>query len=232
MKTSKKITTIFIFSLIASISIAQTGIKVTYVKGLKSIKAPANKPPSILKDVSFLLVANNEESSFYLDEKMSTDDLENRRYASKNIFYRNLKTKTLLELNHFIEGPYLISRKFDKQKWTLHNESKKIGKYKCYKATYNEEEINAITQEIWRSTIVAWYTLDIPLPFGPLDYGGLPGLILYIKEGGVYYIADKVEVNVPIAPEEIKKPTKGRKMTEEEYFNHLKNMFPQLRKKK
>ncbi len=89
MKISKQTVIILLLLTIKFTLIAQTGIKVTYVKGLKTRTAPINKPPSILKDISFSLIATNEESIFHLDEKMMSDDLENRRHASKNIYLKN-----------------------------------------------------------------------------------------------------------------------------------------------
>ncbi len=217
--------------MVSSISFAQKGIRVTYVKGLKTRVAPVNSPPSILKDISFSLIATNKESIFHFNKDMRADNLENRRHASEDIYYRNLETKILLQKETFIDGVYLISDKFDQYKWKLHKDLKKIGKYKCYKATYKKLEINPITQEKHSVKIIAWYTLDIPLPFGPRDFGGLPGLILFVKVGGVYYIANKVQVNVPIASNEIKKPTKGQKMTREQFNKHLEKKFSKYYKK-
>ncbi len=230
MRTSKKITAVFL--LISCISLfAQTGVKVTYVKGLKSRKAPIYKPPSILKDISFSLIATNEKSIFRLNEKMMGDDLENRRHASKSIYYKNLKNKEKLQQFPFFGKVYLISYEFNQPKWKLHKDSKKIGKYKCYKATYERVE-TTINQKTKNVKTTAWYTLDIPLPFGPLEYDGLPGLILAVKTGGVYYIADKVEVNTNIKPHEIKKPTKGIKITKEEFNKFLVKKFSKYYKKK
>jgi hypothetical protein len=53
--------------------------------------------------------------------------------------------------------------------WKLFaGDEKMISGYKCYKAGLT-----------WRGrSYTAYYTLDIPLPFGPYKFKGLPGLIL------------------------------------------------------
>ncbi|MDO5616056.1 MAG: GLPGLI family protein [Cruoricaptor ignavus] len=56
--------------------------------------------------------------------------------------------------------------------WKLINESKTIHTFNCKKA-----EINYKGRD-W----VAWYTTEIPLPYGPYKFAGLPGLIIQIAD--------------------------------------------------
>ena len=47
----------------------------------------------------------------------------------------------------------------------------------------------------------AWFTSDIPLPFGPYKFGGLPGLILKIEDSEHQYVWEAIgfeNTNVPI----------------------------------
>ena len=75
-------------------------------------------------------------------------------------------------------------------------ESKKIGKYTCYKATY-EKEVEEATfsfgnfnqaqntpkkKKMKKVNVVAWFTPEIPIATGPSRYGGLPGLILEVSD--------------------------------------------------
>ncbi|MFD2528846.1 GLPGLI family protein [Polaribacter marinaquae] len=48
---------------------------------------------------------------------------------------------------------------------------------------------------------MAWYTTDIPLPYGPIGNGGLPGLILKLEIDNFYYLVDKIILN----PKKVKK---------------------------
>ena len=54
---------------------------------------------------------------------------------------------------------------------------KKIGKYLCNKATINFRGIDYI----------AWYTKEIPVPYGPWKMRGLNGLILECYDKSKYY---------------------------------------------
>ncbi|WP_185097134.1 GLPGLI family protein [Chryseobacterium sp. IHB B 17019] len=56
--------------------------------------------------------------------------------------------------------------------WQLQNDFKTIGKYKVQKA---------IAKKYGR-TWVAWFAKDIPFPFGPYKFSGLPGLILEVYD--------------------------------------------------
>lgn len=68
--------------------------------------------------------------------------------------------------------------------WDLSTEYKSIYGYKCYKATKQNN-----------SKIVAWYCPSINVSDGPLDFYGLPGLILEVTYGNVTYTAYKIEFN-------------------------------------
>ncbi len=76
-------------------------------------------------------------------------------------------------------------------KWNLHNKKKEIDGYVCYKATI--DHTHHYTED--QFTIEAWYTPEIPVPYGPVGYGGLPGLILELKRSHVVYIAQEVTLN-------------------------------------
>ena len=83
-------------------------------------------------------------------------------------------------------------------KWTLFNESKKIGNFVCQKA-----------EGYFRGrTYVAWFTNDIPTILGPWKLNGLPGVILefYDTTHQIYSIAVNIELNNKInVDDEIKK---------------------------
>ncbi|MFC6097227.1 GLPGLI family protein [Flavobacterium qiangtangense] len=69
--------------------------------------------------------------------------------------------------------------------WKISKEIKKIGKFNCKKATSN-----------FRGRIyTAWFTSDIPLPYGPWKLHGLPGLILeaYDTDKNLYWYFKSVE---------------------------------------
>ena len=80
------------------------------------------------------------------------------------------------------------------QKWVIINESKTIDNYQVFKAILNEPFINSKGEQKLR-TIVAWYCPMIPHSFGPLNYGGLPGLILELQTNGNTFLIKAFEKN-------------------------------------
>lgn len=75
-------------------------------------------------------------------------------------------------------------------KWKLISEdTKTIGGFECYKATANFRG----------SEITAYYSPEIPIPFGPFKFKGLPGLILEVFNTNssykYYWQAKKINFN-------------------------------------
>lgn len=64
--------------------------------------------------------------------------------------------------------------------------------------------------------ITAWYTMDIPVSQGPGPYWGLPGLILEVNDGRTAILCNKIVLN-PSETLEIKAPSKGKEVSQEEY---------------
>jgi len=76
--------------------------------------------------------------------------------------------------------------------WSFNNEdTDSILGYDCRKAT----------TEFAGRKYTAWFTTEIPLPFGPYKFGRLPGLILKIEDGEQQFVWEAVgfeRVNAPI----------------------------------
>ena len=100
------------------------------------------------------------------------------------------------------------------QEWQLSNETKKIGAYTCYKAT-TMKIVNG-RKGIIKTPVEVWYTPEIVIPFGPLGYNGLPGLIMELSMYNYKYYVSKIDLNTE-KEVAIKKPTKGKKVTEAEF---------------
>ncbi len=111
----------------------------------------------------------------------------------------------------------------------MSSETKNIGKYTCYKATYTKEvenkkatfvdgksEIKTIKEKV---ITTAWYTPEIPLSNGPDSYQGLPGLILEINDGKNTIVCTEIIIN-PSEKVAIKEPKKG-KVVSQKKFNKI-----------
>ncbi len=83
-------------------------------------------------------------------------------------------------------------------------ENKTITGFACYKAELPE---NKQIKEVW-------FTPQIPASFGPLGFGGLPGLILEVKRGIFVLSLTQISTNETV---EIKKPTSGKLISAEKY---------------
>lgn len=107
-------------------------------------------------------------------------------------------------------------------KWELINETKIIDGYLCYKAT--SQLIRKNGENTFKFPIIAWYCPKIPIPFGPLGYGNLPGLILELQERNVLYGAKEIKFNLE-KPESIVKPSEGVRIKQEELNKKIAEMF-------
>ena len=65
---------------------------------------------------------------------------------------------------------------------------------------------------------MAWFTPMIPVPSGPNQYNGLPGMILHMDfDDGIRQITAVDIVLKDLEKDLIVKPTKGKKVSEEEF---------------
>lgn len=101
-------------------------------------------------------------------------------------FYYNKVDEFYFQDNFFDELLFVKENDFT-WKWELHDETKKIGNFNCKKATINFRGRN----------YTAWYTMEIPIRFGPWKFQGAPGLILevYDDEDKFYIKAIKIDVD-------------------------------------
>lgn len=180
------------------------------------------------RDLKYTLIFSNKESLFYRNKEMKVENGSQNFteiLAGNSVFYFNKHTKITTESKEFFGQNFLITK--DKIKWKLLNESKVMAGYNCYKATstINVEGRNGVKTR----KITAWYTTDIPLNFGPKNYNGLPGLVLQLEEGGLFFSVTKIEL--PTKEKiKIQKPHKGKKVTEKKYKALVKDFVLNRRK--
>ncbi len=114
---------------------------------------------------------------------------------------------------------FIITKDTTDIKWELKKEIKEILGYSCQKAIRQVKYSN-ISGRTFTKNYVAWYTLDIPYPFGPFNHINLPGLILAIEKTGGHtefkYIARELNLN-PETAIRIKRPVKGKLISQKEF---------------
>ena len=84
-------------------------------------------------------------------------------------------------------------------------------------------------EETIPTTIVtAWYSPQIPISQGPLEYWGLPGLILEVNVGNTTMLCSKIVMN-PDEKLKIEAPQKGKEATKKEYKSIITGKMVEMR---
>lgn len=170
----------------------------------------------LLNEIQFSLRFNNSESLFEADGYMEIE--ENRFYRvaigpeGSSIYYTNEKENVNLRQVDTYGELFIIA--YPKTEWQLTNETKKIDNYMCYKAT-TTKLVNG-RKGLIKIPVEVWYAPEINIPYGPLGYNGLPGLIMELTLGNFKYNVAKIELN-PKNEIKIDKPTKGKEVTKDEF---------------
>ncbi len=149
---------------------------------------------SIASEIDFDLRFNRDKSMFKLEEKMYSNDRAAEICKVKAGYFGTIlcvNDSLYRESSSKVIGDYILKQEVRKV-WVLHTETKLIDGYLCYKATTEDVVVN--TDKTWRHPITAWYCPKIPFPFGPLGYGGLPGLILELQTKDCVYGAKKIDL--------------------------------------
>jgi len=146
--------------------------------------------------------------------------------GSTDVYYKNIKEKRFVNQTEIMGKRFLVKDQLAPINWEMTTETKNIGKYTCYKATYSREVENTTismvdgeAKEVKKTeTIVttAWYTPQVPISNGPKNYQGLPGLILEINDGKNTIVCTEIVLN-PSDTIMIDEPTKGKVVTQEKY---------------
>lgn len=76
---------------------------------------------------------------------------------------------------------YCIKTAIADNKWEITEETKIIDTYKCYKAILTVENLDRQGNSV-EQKIIAYFSPSLPFRAGPLDYYGLPGLILEVQD--------------------------------------------------
>jgi GLPGLI family protein len=203
------------------------------------------------------ILSFNKTASIYKEEEKLDQSAGGRggmrfmmigRGASGN-YYKNTQTKTSSKESEFSGKNFLIKDDLVSYEWKMEQETKMIGQNLCFKATTviemperstnfrfgrgnnNEEDEKENEEPKTEQVIVtAWYTLDIPVSQGPGDYWGLPGLILEVGYGNTNILCTKIVMN-PKDKIEIKEPEKGKKVSQKEYDEIIKEKMKEMRER-
>lgn len=146
--------------------------------------------------------------------------------GGSDVLYKNIKEDRYANKTELMGKIFLVKDSLRKYDWKMTSETKNIGTYTCYKATYEREQestsVTMVDGEMKESkkmeTIITtvWYTPDIPISNGPGDFGGLPGLILEVNDGRQTIVCSEIVLN-PKEKITIEEPKKGKKVSREKF---------------
>jgi GLPGLI family protein len=161
--------------------------------------------------------------------------------GNADVLYRNRAEQRFVNQNEVFGKLFLIKDSIPNVDWKLEKESKNIGEYTCFKATYqttrtvrssvassDNHETDAkesVVEE--ETTVTAWYTPQIPVQHGPGEYGGLPGLILEISDGKLSILCSRVVIN-PADGVNLEEPRKGKEVGQQEFDRILEEKVSEM----
>jgi GLPGLI family protein len=210
--------------------------------------AMAQMLPKSRTDKFELTFGNNQSLWKHVDE-----EIDNTEFSSGNgiqinmvapgqsdIVFHDFTKGRRVDQREMFDKKFVIEDSIRKLSWKLTGETQTILGHACQKATaqraskrmqmtmdngkMERKEVNDT------STVVAWFTTEIPVPAGPEVQGQLPGLILALdmSNGRMVYTALEISPKADIAA--IKEPTKGKKVTPEEFTNERNKMMDEMQK--
>ena len=182
---------------------------------------------------NYVLAFNSTESFYSEQEKIDVGEGGGYNwmatYMGNNIgkLYKNIQEKVTINETEMMGKFFLITDPIENEKWKMTGETKKIGQYTCYKATYekevtervfsfgsqNQNQNNMKTKTV---EVVAWFTPEIPVSTGPSWYQGLPGLILEVNDDKTTILCTKIVLN-PDDKSKIKRPKKGKTISNADF---------------
>lgn len=164
--------------------------------------------------------------------------------------FKNYPKATATNIIEFGSNTYNITDSIKSQNWVLQNETKNILGYNCKKALFKQmqpvrktmrmsfgmggdnetkkDTTASDTPKFKEIEIVAWYTTDIPCPSGPEEFGGLPGLALMVDIDNGETVYSAIELKKEVSKKELKEPTKGKKITNEDLSKLRKKMMDNM----
>ena len=175
---------------------------------------------------NYVLEFNSTESFYSEREKIDVGESGGFNwmaiYVSDNIgkLYKNIQDKVTVNETEMMGKFFLITDPIENPKWKMTGETKQIGQYTCYKATYEKEVQEVVfsfgskaqgqnNKKTKKVEVVAWFTPEIPVATGPSWYQGLPGLILEVSDDKTTILCTKLVMN-PNDKSKIKRPKRGK----------------------
>ena len=140
--------------------------------------------------------------------------------SSLKSLYINFQEESKTALQEFMTREFLVESELENKGWKLDPARRKIGEYVCMKASMILEG----------DTVTAWFAPEIPVPAGPAEYYGLPGIVLAVERlGETILLATFIDLTPPPA-ELLVKPDAGKKTSPEDFESIVKEKLEEFKK--
>lgn len=134
--------------------------------------------------------------------------------------YIDFQNESRTALMEFMTREFQVESPLENRGWKLDPSRRKIGEYVCMKATMNLEG----------DTVTAWFAPELPLPAGPAEYYGLPGIVLAVERlGETVLLATSIDLRPPPA-ELLDKPERGKKTSPEDFERIVEEKLEEFKK--
>lgn len=244
------------FLLSFFVSAQQNQGTVTYQRTIKMearfvMNGQENVLPQSRQDKFQLSFANNQ-SLWKQAEQDNTDDnmdmgggggmrVNIMVAGSDDVLYCNFDQDKSVALRMIFDKKFIVEDSIRSLGWKLSDETKTILNHTCRKAvaikygtrmTMNMENGKMERKEVNdTSTIVAWFTTDIPVSAGPAEYQGqLPGLILALDVNNGRQTFEAVDISDKADISSIKEPPGKKHITPDEFNKERDKMMQEMQK--
>lgn len=171
-------------------------------------------------NTSFFTNVEDEEEPEEMKMNQGGNQIQMRFQRPQNDTYRNFEAQTFVTLTELGGKKFRIEDSLKAQGWKFGEETKEVAGYKCMKATFRDEAK--------KQDVVAWFTDAIVCPSGPLNFWGLPGMILEIDINEAQTVISAKKVEFKALKSEMKIPTAGKKVTAKEFKKTQDEYFKEM----
>ena len=135
--------------------------------------------------------------------------------------YRAIPNQQVVEQQEVFDKKFLITEESERRKWKMTGKQERILEHACQQAVSAPND---------STTIIAWFSPQIPVASGPDSYGGLPGMILKVNLNDGERVITATEVRLGgVVQGEIVKPEKGKEVTRAEFTKIMDDKRKEMR---
>lgn len=193
------------------------------------------RPHRFSDDIQCSLTFGSSTSLFQLKDRKVVSPEDELEYESALIltksdrsYYLDNEEKVRMYTAEINMSPVNVILDYERYDWKLLKEEKVVRGRVLYKAVTEVVQENFAGK--FTTNVEAWYAPDIPVPFGPVGFDGLPGLIMELRFGDkalTGYSAVSVDVKMVRGIVSIPKPKATGDLLYEDYMEKLLGSMPE-----